>query len=56
MLTSHTVLVVHLNKNLLKKSLTISRLLEARESLVACPYHCDILYDRLLYVSHDPKE
>jgi len=57
MLTSQTVLVVHLNKDLLKKSLTISRrLLEFRESLVACPYLCNILYDRLLYVSLDPKE
>lgn len=57
MLTSHTVLVVHLNKDLLKTSLTTSRrLFESRESLVACPYLCDILYDRLLYVSPDPKE
>lgn len=52
MLTSHTVLVVHLNKDLLKTSLTTSRrLFESRESLVACPYLCDILYDRLLYVN-----
>jgi hypothetical protein len=57
MLTSHTVLVVPLSKDLLKKSLTIlRRLLKSRESLVACPYLCDILYDRLLYISPDPKE
>jgi hypothetical protein len=56
-LTSRTVLVVHLNKDLLQKSLTTwRRLLESRESFVACSYLCDILYHRLLYVSPDPKE
>jgi hypothetical protein len=48
--------VVHLNKDLQKSLTTSRRLLESRESFVACPYLCDILYNRLLYVSPDPKE
>ncbi|RYN64917.1 hypothetical protein AA0119_g11479 [Alternaria tenuissima] len=49
---SSFILAVHLNKDLLKKSLTISRrLLESCKSLVACPYLCDILYNRLLYAN-----